>query len=422
MKSSMVDKTFGLATFLLLICFSAASSAQVNFIKETKDRPELVVFIHGLGGDSVETWTNANGFYFPEKLAKDPAMEKFDVATFQYASDCQNVTPFEAGEILLRELKDRRRYRKYHFVAHSLGGIVARQFAFMNHAGLEIKTMQLLGTPNFGVESDLLIDVKCRLQGKSRLSSLAAGRGTVLDKFNDDWRDKLEQDDGQKSFRHLSGYEVPPRYYPWIVQKQSAIVFSSSTRAFDQTGHTGLSKPTSEQDPIYLWVLGGLINSEINHPKRSTTHSEVKNEIRSRELDRILQTLARRSEPRAKDLARLIGDRSFDRARLAFAKTSDFSASDGNIFSGLLYDLAGDYINSLKSYLRAAEMVGAKSLRPLIEETVLRQNNRFLDSPGPQPDKKIDPDLEEKIRRIIQEDSPKFAVQFESRCTSTVPA
>ena len=49
----------------------------------------LIVFIHGLTGDPVTTWSSDGDspFFWPEQLAQDSAFQNADVLSFGYTSD-----------------------------------------------------------------------------------------------------------------------------------------------------------------------------------------------------------------------------------------------------------------------------------------------------------------------------------------------
>lgn len=113
----------------------------------------LVVFIHGLTGNARETWLNPQStLYWPNQVARE--LPQHDVFVVDY------VTSIRDGTTFAKLLTDIDTFWKNHrlwdydniiLVAHSLGGLVARQLILTNseHAQ-KIKLMYLLATPSGG--------------------------------------------------------------------------------------------------------------------------------------------------------------------------------------------------------------------------------------------------------------------------------
>lgn len=113
----------------------------------------VIVFMHGLSGNARVTWTNSqSGAYWPKQVALD--VPQADVFVVDYVSALGDETTFAK---LVDDMdvfwKDHGlwQYDNITIVAHSLGGIVARQLVLRN-AGFaaKIKLMYLLATPSGG--------------------------------------------------------------------------------------------------------------------------------------------------------------------------------------------------------------------------------------------------------------------------------
>ena len=59
--------------FAGLVCclFSAPIAAQSHYFKKNEKKPRVIVFVHGVIGMPVETWTARNGAYWPSLLKQD---------------------------------------------------------------------------------------------------------------------------------------------------------------------------------------------------------------------------------------------------------------------------------------------------------------------------------------------------------------
>ena len=82
-----------LATLMLtvptqLIAQAAGGNAQIpaiaHYESQVAGRPRVIVFVHGFTGDSVGSWLNSNGAYFPRMLASDTRVTQANVFVASY--------------------------------------------------------------------------------------------------------------------------------------------------------------------------------------------------------------------------------------------------------------------------------------------------------------------------------------------------
>src|SRR5262245_37743797 len=127
----------------------------------------LVLFIHGLQGSPAETWQK-----FPDLVRQDAELGlKYDVDHFTYSTGIVGRSP--ALGTVAQSLKtkiehDHASYGNIAIVAHSQGGLIARQYiADQINAGHRLPVRRLLtfGTPNQG---SILASVMQHLPGTSR--------------------------------------------------------------------------------------------------------------------------------------------------------------------------------------------------------------------------------------------------------------
>ncbi len=122
-----------------------------------RNRPGAIIFVHGFTGNGSDTWTNANGTYWPLMVSYDPDFSLFDTYVFEYETSvwdpCRRVT--DLAESLNTFITDKRlleRYSQIVFVAHSQGGLIVRQYMIRYQETISghIPLVVLYGTPAAG--------------------------------------------------------------------------------------------------------------------------------------------------------------------------------------------------------------------------------------------------------------------------------
>ena len=164
------------------------------------DAEDLVIFIHGLCGDAKTTWTNpATHFVFPEEIARDFAKTKpTHVVAFDYVSRLENspsilsiakYLEFEIGELLKKHP-----YRTLRIVAHSMGGVVAREYILRHqhhvHPQLKVTNLVMLATPSDGSDLARLGRLIPENRQVEELRHIDKGN-TYLESLNNDWNPLL---------------------------------------------------------------------------------------------------------------------------------------------------------------------------------------------------------------------------------------
>jgi pimeloyl-ACP methyl ester carboxylesterase len=114
----------------------------------------LIVFIHGLGGSARQTWTSPTGAFWPDLVYGDPAFAQPDILVVDYETTIRGEQTTAAVALSVDGFLKRQSVwacESVVLVAHSLGGIIARQIVVNNpaHAG-KVKLMYLLAAPMGG--------------------------------------------------------------------------------------------------------------------------------------------------------------------------------------------------------------------------------------------------------------------------------
>jgi hypothetical protein len=227
-----------------------------------------VIFFHGLTG-SKETWLNAStNFYWPEQLATDPDVgQLIDVYRVDY--DSYLLSPSPGAVDVLGELNPKldaliklHRYPRVIFVAHSLGGDIARTYLLhvvgrYGHGSLaRFRLVYTFGSPFAG--SPQAYFGKLSLNQQTRVL-LPLKTNDYLQFTNLMMRDvDAKHRDYCPSLRFLAGYETKELMGAGIiVTQESATLGSNESRAFD-ADHVSMVKPSKRADPAYAWVRDGI--------------------------------------------------------------------------------------------------------------------------------------------------------------------
>jgi tetratricopeptide (TPR) repeat protein/pimeloyl-ACP methyl ester carboxylesterase len=232
------------------------------------DADDLVIFIHGLCGDAKTTWTNpTTHFVFPEELARDLAKENQPayVVAFDYVSRLQggpsilsiaDHLQFEIGELLKKHP-----YRRLRIVAHSMGGLVAREYILRRqhrvHPQLRVTNIVLLATPNNGSELTELGRLVSESRQIEELRHIDDKGNTYLESLNNDWNREFKGGGHPLHVLMYAGHEeLPTRVLGKIVKLSSAILYADETMGFQQD-HVSIAKP-EKRDALYQWVKAKL--------------------------------------------------------------------------------------------------------------------------------------------------------------------
>lgn len=250
------------------VCPSSTDTTHQYF--GSPDADDLVIFIHGLCGDAKTTWTNpTTRFQFPEELARDFAKENQPayVVVFDYVSRLQggpsilsiaDHLEFEIGELLKKHP-----YRRLRIVAHSMGGLVAREYILrrqaLAHPQLKVTNVVLLATPNNGSELEKLGRFIPENRQVEELRHIDKGN-TYLESLNKDWNREFKGGGHPRHVLLYAGYEeLAMPVLGQIVKLSSAVPYADELMGF-QENHVSIAKP-KERTVLYRWVKAKLEDS-----------------------------------------------------------------------------------------------------------------------------------------------------------------
>ena len=209
----------------------------------------LVIFLHGWNGDPQDTWKA-----FPGLVAADPRFASFNVLPIAYPTFQirRNLTIKQMARWLNEQMVRDGAYQRYDeiwIVAHSMGGLIAREMLLENRLSRDnrqYKGLIEIATPHLGADMGQLLSALGLSSGFSE--DLSPG-SPMLSDLGDAWNSLKDR----------------PRTY-CLTSAQDAIVTQASATfqcddylRYPQWGHTDMVKPTGPADERYRVPLARLL-------------------------------------------------------------------------------------------------------------------------------------------------------------------
>lgn len=250
----------------------APAASGSRFYHESASGRHLIVFVHGVFGSFATTWGQAD-LYWPRLLAGDARFNGHDVYLIDYPSHyistSANIHEVAVNE--LRRLRDRKVFEKYeqiHFIAHSMGGLVAK--IMITHLARQIdddhlrrvRSVVFLATPAQGAavaELGAWLSLNPQLVDMTR-----AHANTFLQALEDEWVLLLiNRDRARARFpRAYCAYERMPLLGTLVVPRELAYTRSDSDPYPMPFDHHGMSTPTSRDKDPYEWTMARVQEAE----------------------------------------------------------------------------------------------------------------------------------------------------------------
>jgi len=228
------------------------------YIEKDSSRREVIVFVHGVTGDSRDTWTNGTTkAYWPSLIRGDG--QRFSAANvwiFSYSSpkvhNAQTVSELaiKLSDALAEVLRD---HDRLYFIAHSMGGLIVREMLVLKSLpATKVPLIYFYGTPSAGAD---LAGIAAAISSNPQFENLRPyTRGADVEAYARNW---------------LATAEDPRRRYPqkvWsfcayeiqgmvgdkvIVPQLSASYLCSTAPRGSLANHATMVKPKSAGDEPY---------------------------------------------------------------------------------------------------------------------------------------------------------------------------
>jgi predicted alpha/beta hydrolase family esterase len=211
------------------------------FLRDNRENTDLIIFIHGWTGDVTETWRD-----FPQLVMKDTRFDRCNVVSLSYPTYIaqRSLTVPQLSQWLSRKLRQEGYYDRHtriSIVAHSMGGLVAREIVIGNRLeGIPEKIQNLveIATPHEGAGIAGLAGAL----GISRAYIKDVEPGAeYLGNLRDHWNALRPR---PPTFAITSKADS-------VVTERSALSQCDRFLVFPQWGHTELAKPERKDDDRY---------------------------------------------------------------------------------------------------------------------------------------------------------------------------
>jgi len=251
---------------------SGPGPATSQFIKKSDDSYRVMVFIHGVFGDSRSTWKHsAAEKSWPEMIAADPTFNTFDVYSVGFNSPYlgrgSNIVEI-AGRVRDQLIRDGvfDSYPEVYFVTHSMGGLISKRIlADLNTPAQvdrlrRVKALALISTPSQGAP---IATIANWISRNPQLRDMQpANVNTFIQNLEWNWTNVLQEREvlGERFPRVYCAYEKKAIGVVVVDQLYSTTRCDNQPHTIDQD-HLGIVKPISQNDEIYAWTRARIMES-----------------------------------------------------------------------------------------------------------------------------------------------------------------
>jgi pimeloyl-ACP methyl ester carboxylesterase len=244
------------------------SQPNSRYIKQAQGNQSVIVFVHGIFGDSISTWTNRNGAYWPDLLRSDPLFLPYDVYVYEYASRFVG-TGFSIDEIaenmqLTLDTDLVSDHKEIIFVSHSMGGLVTRAYLNKNRAAADhVRLAYFYSTPTTGSELASIASLVSRNPQLAQMRPMQSAE--YLADLQRQWLDINFQ------IPSFCAYEKQSTYGVNVVTQASASNLCNRRLDPIDADHMTIVKPADARDTPYRALKSAIQQTPSKVSTESTT-------------------------------------------------------------------------------------------------------------------------------------------------------
>lgn len=246
----------------------------------TGSKAAVIIFVHGLFGDSRSTWTNENGTYWPDLLREDPTFKNENIYTFEYSSPKFGLsyTIDELADVMNREFENDgiQNYSKLIFLCHSMGGVVTRAFLlkYREKYADKVRFAYFFSTPSTGSSIATIVSIISKNPQLGKIRPMQSG-----DYLADIHRGWLNTGLTSKISSYCA-YEIKKTYGQQIVEMESATALCNKKCNAILKNHFDIVKPANLQDESHHAFRAAYIEeTAVDHVPKVISTSPSNGEI-----------------------------------------------------------------------------------------------------------------------------------------------
>jgi pimeloyl-ACP methyl ester carboxylesterase len=223
------------------------------YVRNVPTNDCVIIFVHGVTGNSRETWMNdRTKRFWPEMLTEDPAFKGTNVFVYGYDSPRlgQSLTIGELGADLELILSSNGifTHKRIAFLMHSMGGLVVRSFLteYARKKYIDnVKLLFFLATPTEGAQVAAVFSL---VSQNPQFRQMAPA--TRANKLGEELRRWLAQNFDIASY---AAYETEKTSGTVVVPMANALALSNRPAyPISNANHVTITKPDDDKAPQYL--------------------------------------------------------------------------------------------------------------------------------------------------------------------------
>ena len=236
--------------FLFAINCQAQDPSGSQYVRQS-NKDSVIVFVHGVLGDSQSTWTNGSTkAYWPALMKDDPYFNDFDIFVVGYPSSFfhSSYTVDELVDVMRRDFDGAGIFAKHkyvYFLCHSMGGLVVRGYLtrYQKRAS-QVPMIYFFSTPTTGAE----------IANLTSLLSRNGQMGGVLPIDANEYLASIQKNwlAAQFPIASYCAYETLDTYGIRVVRESSASNLCNRPLDPIDSNHLDIVKPRDSKDAPYI--------------------------------------------------------------------------------------------------------------------------------------------------------------------------
>ena len=278
-------------TLWLLLTIFLIGNSQMSIADENSSRyirkdgaDTVIVFVHGIMGGGVSTWTSEADTYWPEMLTTDHTFDGADIFVYSYpAGFWATLSIDELAENMRAVLRADgvANYPNIVFLSHSMGGLVTRAFLIKNR-DVAARTLftYFFSTPTTGSQIASIIRVVTSNPKFAKMKPMMAE-----DYLGDLMRQWLA---ANFQFASYCAYEKRPTYgISLVVDMSSAAALCTKSLDPIDSDHINIVKPDNKTATSYVAFKSAYINEQATKTAPPSPPSTTPDSIKAAQLQAI---------------------------------------------------------------------------------------------------------------------------------------